>query len=352
MGATEYIVRFKGDYSALAKDIQKINGETKKIADDEVIIKLNYDGNIQEFNKVFSKIEKMHPELGIQFQYNVNQKMLEQEMDKLDKLTKLQIDIDEGQAQTKLNKLGEAVENAVTKGMSKEDVGQRIKDFYSYYNTALKAGAKNLDIGDIERKIDDAFRSASNDLQKIWEDTADKIDRYKLFNIDKSLIEDISNAKERIKDLEAVIESLEKKGAGKTGLPSELQKVQDEIKILRSDIKDMQDQLGNLTGKAFDEMTESIKETNRQLAEAVAMVEKLSNLKTSNGESTDTSEVEETASETAKAAKEALRKAQDSNSPAELTKPLGKDFGLGYSEGIKEAIPDIVKSCQAIVLAA
>ena len=33
MGQAEYIVRFKGDYSALQKDINKIAGETKKLSD-------------------------------------------------------------------------------------------------------------------------------------------------------------------------------------------------------------------------------------------------------------------------------------------------------------------------------
>lgn len=274
MEKAEYIVKFRGDYSALAKDLKNIGAETKKIEDDEVIIKLAYDGNIKEFNKVFDKISKMHPELGIQFQYNVNEKILKQEMKKLDELTELKLNVDEGKVQAKLEKLAENVEFALEEGMSKDEITKRLKNVFGYYNTAVKAGAKNINFKDIKDRLDDAFSIETDEIQDIFGEVFDlNINKpIQLFKIDRSINEDIAMTQERVDDLKDSLKSLEEKGASKSGSSSEMKQLQDDIKILRSDIEDMKTQLQNLSGEAFDEMTESIKKTSEQLT---GVIEKL-----------------------------------------------------------------------------
>ncbi|SCW70286.1 hypothetical protein SAMN05660484_02596 [Eubacterium ruminantium] len=278
MGQAEYIVRFKGDYSALQKDINKIAGETKKLSDDEVIIKLAYDGNIKEFNKVFNQISEMHPELGIQFQYNVNQKILEQETDKLKKLTDIKIDVDENKAQKKLENLADYVETALMDGLSKDEINKRVRDVFGYYNTAIKAGAKNIDFGSIRNRLLDSFSIESDEIADIYAEIADRnINKpIELFKINTSINDEITKTTDRINDLQESLKYLEGKGASKTGLPTELEKVQDEIKILRADVDEMKQDLNSLTGEAFDKMTESIKETNVQLSEAIDKIKILS----------------------------------------------------------------------------
>lgn len=278
MGKTEYIVRFKGDYSVLAKDLNKINAETKKLEDDEVIVKLNYDGNIKEFNKVFDKISKMHPELGIQFQYNVNEKMLNNELDRLKKLTDIKIDIDEGNVQKKIEQLADGVDYALQEGMSKAEITKRLNNLFGYYNTAIKAGAKNIDFYSITDRLYESFEIEADEIKKIYDDIFDKNSEkpIELFHIDKSITEELSNTKERVDDLKDALNKLEQKGASKSGLPSDLQKLQDELKIMRSDIEDMRGQLQNLSGEAFDNMTESIRQTNEQLSEVIDKIRILS----------------------------------------------------------------------------
>lgn len=285
MGQAEYIVRFKGDYSALQKDINKIAGETKKLSDDEVIIKLAYDGNIKEFNKVFNQISEMHPELGIQFQYNVNQKILEQETDKLKKLTDIKIDVDENKAQKKLENLADYVETALMDGLSKDEINKRVRDVFGYYNTAIKAGAKNIDFGSIRNRLLDSFSVESDEIADIYAEIADRnINKpIELFKINTSINDEITKTTDRINDLQESLKYLEGKGASKTGLPTELEKVQDEIKILRSDIEEMKGDLKNLSGDAFDELTQQIKDTNEQLDYALQTVNQLKSALSSNG---------------------------------------------------------------------
>lgn len=289
MGRAEYIVHFKGDYSALQKDLAKISAATTKLENDEVIIKLNYDGNIAEFNKQFDKIAKMHPELGIQFQYNVNEKMLNQEINKLKKLTELKLDIDEGNVQNKLKNLASNVEASLQEGLSKDEITKRLKEFFGYYNTSIKAGAKNIDFDfdSLSNKLFDAFKNQKDEIKEIYNDIWNQNDtkEIKLFEIDQSIDNDISKTQERVTDLKDALDSLEKKGASKSGLPSELQKVQDEIKILRADISEMQEQLKDLSGEAFNNMTQQIKNTNEQLDIAKDRLKTIQDFLKNNGNS-------------------------------------------------------------------
>lgn len=285
MGQTDYIIRFKGDYSALEKDLNKIGQATRKLEEDEVLIKLNYDGNIKEFNKVFDKISNMHPELGIQFQYNVNQKMLEQELDKIDQLTEIKLDVDENKVQTKLKNLADNVDTALQGSMSKDEITKRLKNVFAYYNTAVKAGAKNINFDSITNRLYDSFSIEADEIKNIFDDVFDLNDnkKFELFKLDKSVFDELSEAKSRAEDIRNILKSLEEKGASKTGLPSELQKVQDEIKILRSDIEEMKGDLKNLSGDAFDELTQQIKDTNEQLDYALQTVNQLKSALSSNG---------------------------------------------------------------------
>lgn len=285
MGQTDYIIRFKGDYSALEKDLNKIGQATRKLEEDEVLIKLNYDGNIKEFNKVFDKISNMHPELGIQFQYNINQKMLEQELNKIDQLTEIKLDVDENKVQTKLKNLADNVDTALQGSMSKDEITKRLKNVFAYYNTAVKAGAKNINFDSITNRLYDSFSVEADEIKNIFDDVFDLNDnkKFELFKLDKSVFDELSEAKSRAEDIRNILKSLEEKGASKTGLPSELQKVQDEIKILRSDIEEMKGDLKNLSGDAFDELTQQIKDTNEQLDYALQAVNQLKSALSSNG---------------------------------------------------------------------
>ena len=193
MGQTDYIIRFKGDYSALEKDLNKIGQATRKLEEDEVLIKLNYDGNIKEFNKVFDKISNMHPELGIQFQYNINQKMLEQELNKIDQLTEIQLDVDENKVQTKLKNLADNVDTALQGSMSKDEITKRLKNVFAYYNTAVKAGAKNINFDSITNRLYDSFSVEADEIKNIFDDVFDLNDnkKFELFKLDKSVFDEL-----------------------------------------------------------------------------------------------------------------------------------------------------------------
>ena len=90
----EYIAKIKGDYSGLEKTVKQAQGMIKRINDDEILIKFNYDGNEKEFNKKFQSILNKHPELTVQLQYDLNKTLLEQKMQELKDLEAVKMTMD------------------------------------------------------------------------------------------------------------------------------------------------------------------------------------------------------------------------------------------------------------------
>ena len=102
----EYKCKISGDTSQLLKSIKEAKGELKQLNDDEVLIKLNYDGNLKEFNKVFDQVSKSNPQIAVQFQYDINKKILEEE---LDKLKDMSVELDTDNIKKQMKTLGQDI---------------------------------------------------------------------------------------------------------------------------------------------------------------------------------------------------------------------------------------------------
>ena len=275
----EYIAKITGDTSGLEKAINKANGKMKKLENDEVLIKLNYDGNVKGFNAEFDKILKACPDLTIQFQYNANQKMLDKEMDKLKQLQALKLDIETDNVNNKINSMVSDLNKSAQNGVSEDIIESKIKGIYKYANTVKDLGG---DIkGLLEHKIFDAI--SDTEYEKTFEKLLNiNLDNLKLFNFSDSIENEISRTESRINDFKEFLDKLEEQGASKSGFSSDLENVEEEIKILRENIADMKEDLKTLSGEAFEDMTQQIKDTNEQLSNALKMVEQLKSILSSN----------------------------------------------------------------------
>ena len=269
----EYIAKISGDTTGLEKAIADAKGSVKKLAKDEVLIKLQYDGNVKDFNKQFDKILKDCPELTVQFQYNVNQKMLDKEMEKAKKLQELKLDINTGNVENRIRSMIEGLDNAIGRGESSDIIESKIKEIIRYGNTVKHAG------GEIAKTyLKDILESVEGtNYEKLYNKILEspKLETMKLFDIKGPLDEELNAAEQRIQDFQSFLQSLESKGASKSGLSSELESLQDEIKILRSDLSDMKDELNSVSGEKFHLMTEEIKNVNEQLQIALEKIGKL-----------------------------------------------------------------------------
>lgn len=267
MAIAEFVAKITGDTSGLEHALQEVKGSMRKLSKDEVIVKLDYDGNVKGFNEEFAKIQKECPDLNIQFQYNVNQKLLNKEKDKLKQLKDLKFDVDTGNADKKIASMITALDNAVSAGESSDIVSKKIKDIYRYANTIKSLG------GTIRTNYEEAiFKSVEQtDYVKVFNHIFDgiNVDGIRLINLKQPIEEEINATENRISDFQDFLSKLEKKGASKNGLSSELEDVQEEIKILRSNLEEMKTELNGVTGDAFRDMTEQISNMNDQLSTTI-----------------------------------------------------------------------------------
>ena len=143
---TEYICKIKGDTSQLEQVLKRANGSLKKLSDDQVAIKFDYDGNIKNFNKVFEDIARQAPELTIQFQYDVNKKILESEMSKLKEMQDFQLDINTGNVEKKIRSMIDDLQKTYLSGAFSGDlidedlIKTKTKNILKYINTAIDFG--------------------------------------------------------------------------------------------------------------------------------------------------------------------------------------------------------------------
>ena len=269
----EYIVKIKGDTSQLEQTLKKVQGNMKKLDDDEVLIKLNYDGNVKQFNKVFDQVLKSCPELSIQFQYDVNKKILDSELEKMQKMTNLEYDINTSNVNKKIKKMIEDLDEAISLDASEAEIKQQIENIYKYANTAKQAGAK---IGnDISEQIYNSIEGT--DFEDLFEHISDRADRFKLFNLSGSLSDEIDKTKSSIEDLKKYTSDLESKGASPFGNTDSLVQLQNEIRIIKEDITELREQTNADSGKMFSEMSAQIQDLNDKLTETLDRMTRLQN---------------------------------------------------------------------------
>lgn len=270
----EYVARITGDVSGLKKAIKESKGDLKSIGDNEYIIKIGYDGNPKELNKKLQEIAKSSPELAIQFQYNVNQKALNQELDKLKNLQELKLDIETDGANKKITGMISELAKAVKTDTSEDIIEAKIKGIYKYANTISELGGKISE--DLSGGIYNAISGTK--FEVIFDKLLEKTDtsKLRLFNFKKPLDDEITATEQRIGEFKSYIDDLEKRGASKGGMSSELQQLQDEVKILRSDLSDMKKELGSISGEKFNKLADDIKDVNAQLQIALDKIATLS----------------------------------------------------------------------------
>ena len=270
----EYVARITGDVSGLKKAIKESKGDLKSIGDNEYIIKIGYDGNPKDLNKKLQEIAKSSPELTIQFQYNINQKALNQELDKLKNLQELKIDIETDGANKKITGMISELAKAVKTDTSEDIIEAKIKGIYKYANTISELGGK------ISENLSGGIYNAisGTKFEVIFDKLLEKTDtsKLRLFNFKKPLDDEIIATEQRIGEFKSYLDDLEKRGASKGGMSSELQQLQDEVKILRSDLSDMKKELGSISGEQFNKLADDIKEVNAQLQIALDKIATLS----------------------------------------------------------------------------
>lgn len=82
----EYNIKVNTNTDAVLSKFKEMKMEARKLADNEISIQFNYENNIAEINNIIKQIRENIPDLTIQFEYDVNKKMLasaEKELQKM-----------------------------------------------------------------------------------------------------------------------------------------------------------------------------------------------------------------------------------------------------------------------------
>jgi len=219
---TEYIAKIKGDTSSLENALKKAQGHLERLNDNEIILKLNYDSNEQELNSIIKKIIDKNPEITVDIQYQLNKAALEHE---IAKLSDMEMTADTSKLTNKLQELHKQYTQIFTSA-SNEELDAIEHEMAQLYSTILNC-ANGFE----------ALEKLPKDLQEQLEDLED-VEPLKVFS------------ESEIKKQRTIV-----------------QKFQDKIKELSSQLKSVDDQTKNNNG--FSNIAKEANDTKSSLEELV-----------------------------------------------------------------------------------
>ena len=239
---TEYKVKITGDVTSLEKIIKQASGSVQKLTDKDYVIKLDYDGNVQELRKTLDDAVKACPELAIQFEYDVNKKALEQKMDELKKIEAFKLDVDTNKVNAKIRDMASDIQNAFTQGVSKDTLKNKVTDLYKYINTATKAGIRVSRSFESLQEVDDfldGFISKTNFARN----------PLTLFEVDGDLEDSLERINGDIEKINKALEYFRSKGAVDKTVGESMQEEAQDADKFSEKLKELQGQFEDYFNK-------------------------------------------------------------------------------------------------------
>lgn len=283
---TEYIAKIGGDVSGLLKAIAKAQGEVDKISENEIKIKFNYDGNYGQYREMINKISKEHPELTVQFEYELNKQALEHEKKKLESMLNSGIDLDIGNIQKELSKLTETYKQVSIYSEkafnSDDDIAlQKVEELFTNLAQAvLNYKTVLADMGEDGRKVWNSLDKEMIENLKVYEELSNLKPQSLIPTISD---EDIKKQRDVISDIENTLSLLKEKGAKDLGLGSGITDYQEDIDKLNKKIQDLTEEIDNLWANVgggggvsyytFDQLEDRVNRINERLEDTVSKIE-------------------------------------------------------------------------------
>ncbi len=266
----EYI--FKGkidlDGAKAEKLLKNLKIQKKELENDEILMRFEYDGNIKSLNKVIDEVTKNFPDLTVQFKYDINKKLLADQLGKMQEIEQIKLDIDTGSTQQKVNQMVSDIHNAIESGVEDtEQLQSRIRDLFRYINTVNKSGGNTY----VDAKKLLEFDKA---LGGYIQNNSLSLNSIKLFDVDESLDKTLENVRANIEETQAVIDDLKKNGAQDRS-DFQLGYLEDEIKIINEKINELSQRLDTVSGEAFEELSFQIQDTNQRLETTLSLIDRI-----------------------------------------------------------------------------
>lgn len=231
-GVISYTLKLNADNKAALKAIGTVDSKLTELSDTDVLIDFKFN-NAKELNKQVEKISKASPELGIQFQYDINKRGLLLAKEQLAKLEEIDVNVETKGASKYIDELRDNLLNLYNNGASEEELAAPLQNLLNVTKKLDEKRLKNIgkEIGDIYKKYDN--------LRNIKP-------------IDLSNMGDIEDLKLNIKDFESAMKSLRKKGAiDKSEGGKGINKLEEEASILEDRINSIQSGFLAVDGKGF-----------------------------------------------------------------------------------------------------
>lgn len=94
MAQVEFVAKLRADTTDAMKKLQDIGQKVEALENNQIAITFEYNNNMSDFQNKIRQVMNACPELGIQFQYDINKRALLQSKDLLENMTTVKTHID------------------------------------------------------------------------------------------------------------------------------------------------------------------------------------------------------------------------------------------------------------------
>lgn len=273
----EYKIKIPIDYKGFQEDVDRIKGSLYKLSSDEYIIRFQANGEEEIYDQM-RKLADLHPELSVQFNYDLNKEMLK---NALNELEKTELTLDTGKTQQKLISLSDEITdlgvkikhslNADEKNIFTEKQKQLAKEFINLYETINDNGFKAAKIQtELSKRTGEAWKSYYSNLTSIAGSQPEIIDNSE---------ERIKQLKSNVENIKKILDMLKSQGAvelDEVAIKDETDRLQKKILSLTARIEQLSEALDNsYTAGEYNELSKELTKTQEDLEETIEKVREL-----------------------------------------------------------------------------
>lgn len=311
------------DNKEALKKIDQIQDGITEIDESSIIINFKYNENKKDFQKKVKAVADSNPNLGIQFQYDVNKRALIQAQDKLKEMEDIQIAVDTKGAKQYILDLKHEIRELYKSGADSDLITSKIQKLLNITSVVDESMLAHTKKG-----LQDIFNSIKGlkDLKP-----------QKIFDLNE-----ISSTREDVKYFEGILKQLRKDGAIDRVDSSDNKKLAElieRVEILEDKLTEVNIKMRDITGKEYEKAAESVKVLKGALEEA------LQSIKNINNEGIDEARLVEVYNKLSQVIKTNITEAI---SPEDFKK-LGVESGEAYLTGIEESFTRVKETITNIL---
>lgn len=265
MAQVEFVAKLRADTTDVMKKLQDIGQKVEALENNQIAITFEYNNNMSDFQNKIRQVMNACPELGIQFQYDINKRALLQSKDLLENMTTVKTHIDNKDVDSYIKGIIEEFKQLSKSGVDGKTLLQPYLNILNIMETIQKNG--------YSLPIDDYLDELFDYVKHIQDIDFTGFEGRQLFDL-----KDFETVKKNVTEFEEILEKLKSKGAKDMNTDG-FNELEERMKMIEDKVVILQNRINNFNGKGFKDAAGDAQLLYSQLSNILGVIDKISGRK-------------------------------------------------------------------------